>query len=284
MISHDWFCTHCKIMLSRIEGDYQCAHCGFTVRRKAGYFDAGSPLKLNFSSERRNALSYIEDEHFWFGPRDALLRSILKRIAPSGNRIIELGCGTGRFFATLKTSGKLIVGIDAFENSIQKATSRQKDAVLLHGDVCAVPIQDGTFDVAVSMDVLEHVDPVSFLTEAHRLVRQGGWLLLSAPSDLRLWSEADARAGHRCRYTLKMLSEELKNSGWRICGYTHYQYFLYPLMVLSRVFLRGKSSMERYPYPFLNKLLELINIFEVSVFSQICLPRGSSLIVWARKT
>ncbi|MBI3601430.1 MAG: class I SAM-dependent methyltransferase [Candidatus Omnitrophica bacterium] len=283
MIGLKWFCFHCRVALCQKGDVHQCPHCGFTVQDKGGYWDAGMPLKVKFPAKRRNVLATIETNHFWFRPRDILLQLILNRIAPSAKHIIELGCGTGRFLASLQTSADLIVGIDAFENSIQAAASRQKNAIFLHADVCAVPIEDETFDMAVSMDVLEHVESRLFLCEAKRLIRQGGWLLLSVPSGLFLWSQADEKAGHRCRYTLKMISEELETNGWKIGGHTHYQYFLYPLMVISRVFLKGKSRIEKYPPAWMNKLLGLINTLEVRAFSRFSLPLGSSIIVWAQK-
>jgi len=283
MMTPSWFCPHCHIALVQNEKGHACPQCGFVVRGRDGYFDAGMPLRMSFPEERTKVLASIEKEHFWFGHRDALLRSILHRIAPAARSLIEMGCGTGRFLASLDVPAGCAVGVEAFENSIQAAAARRPHAVLLRGDVCHVPMDDSSFDVAVSMDVLEHVEPHPFLSEVFRLVRPGGWLLLSVPSSPHLWSEADEKAGHRCRYTLKMITEELETNGWQLSGHTHYQYFLYPLMLLSRVFFKGKNRMEKHPPVWMNKCLGLINAFEVRFFSRCSLPWGSSIIVWARK-
>ena len=250
---------------------------------KAGYFDAGDPLKISFPAERRDHLAAIEREHFWFSPRDTLLAEILNRIAPPARRIVELGCGTGRFISILQGPAELIMGVDAFENSIQAAASTGKEAVWLRGDLCAMPVADESFDVAVSMDVLEHVEPGPFLSEARRIVHNDGLLLLSVPAGRFLWSDADTAAGHRCRYTVKMLSGELTMNGWRMLGYTYYQFFLYPLMMLSRAVLKAKVRAERHPPVSLNRFFRAVNTAEVRLFSRACLPFGSSLVMWAKK-
>jgi SAM-dependent methyltransferase len=49
-------------------------------------------------------------------------------------------------------------------------------------DATAIPVQDGSFDVALCTEVLEHVpDPVKVVTEISRILKSGGKLLLTAP-------------------------------------------------------------------------------------------------------
>lgn len=52
----------------------------------------------------------------------------------------------------------------------------------IHGDACAIPAPDGTFDCAILSEVLEHLaDPRTALQEASRVLRPGGTLLACAP-------------------------------------------------------------------------------------------------------
>jgi len=263
--------------------DFRCRQCVFTLIPRDGYFDAGQPADLNFSSVRRDLLASIESSHFWFQPRNELMRNILKRLIPHQCRIIELGCGTGRFLPELQTLASSLVAVDAFEVSIQAAAERRTTAVLVRGDINAVPVDDGTFDAAVSMDVLEHVEPIPFLQEARRIVRDNGWLVLSVPASPGLWSRVDEAAGHRCRYTSAKLLKELNETGWKLYGSSHYQCLLYPLMVISRIFIKGNSGIEQHPPRILNTFLGAINAFEVKAFSHTRLPWGSTLIAWAKK-
>jgi len=49
-------------------------------------------------------------------------------------------------------------------------------------DICSIPLPDGSFDVVLCTEVLEHVpEPVQALHEMHRLLKTGGMLILTAP-------------------------------------------------------------------------------------------------------
>jgi len=50
-----------------------------------------------------------------------------------------------------------------------------------------------------------------------------------------LWSAVDEIAGHRCRYSTKMLTNELADNGWQLINFTHYQFLLFPLFIVSRL-------------------------------------------------
>jgi len=68
----------------------------------------------------------------------------------------------------------------------------------LHGSLEAIPVEDASFDVALCLQVLEHVpDPGAAVRELHRVVRPGGRVLLSThgvypfhpnPDDLWRWT------------------------------------------------------------------------------------------------
>lgn len=278
-----WCCPRCRISLQRNGSDFRCNSCKYLLRSRPGYWDAGPPEALTFPPPRRALLAELEKSHFWFQPRDELMGRILKRNASNGRRIIEFGCGTGRFLSVLKTVTESITAVDAYDQSVQAAAAKDSGAVLLRCDVLSVPLSDETFDLAVSLDVLEHVDPLPFLAEAHRLVRPGGMLVLSVPASPRLWSPTDEAARHRCRYTRNSLVKELEQTGWALSGSTHYQCVLYPLMVASRRLLQGQCRMEREPPRWINSVLGWVNSFEVHAFGGFQLPWGSTLIAWARK-
>jgi len=278
-----WICHACRVALVADNGIRSCPRCGLTVGRRDGYDDVGMPATVGFTEERTRVLAGIEGDHFWFAPRDRLIRRLFSRIAPPAARVMDLGCGTGRFLAGLQPGAAGCAGVEAFEDSVRAAVARRTGADLVRGDVCAVPLADASFDVVVSMDVLEHVDPALFLAEARRLARPGGRLLLSVPADPLLWSEADRVAGHRCRYTLPLIAGELESQGWRLRGYTHYQFLLYPLMVLSRVLFKGKNRVEKHPPAWVNRILGWVNAIEVRLLSGFALPWGSSLIIWAER-
>lgn len=248
-----------------------------------GYVDAGMPSALHFSPERRDELATIEQSHFWFSPRDKLVEKCIARLLPNRCNIIELGCGTGRTLPILMRHAQSLVGVEAYSESLAVAAERATGATLLRADVTQIPLGGSQFDLAVALDVLEHVEPMAFLLEAGRLVRDGGVLLLTVPADPRLWSVRDERAGHRCRYTVAQLQNELASTGWQWGGHTYYQFLLYPAMLLSRVVLKGRGTIERQPPNWMNVLFGWLNRVEVAALSRAQLPWGSSIVMWARK-
>lgn len=238
-----------------------------------------------FSNDRNNHLLDIEQEHFWFAPRDQLLRTKLLTLKrPSDHRLLELGCGSGRVLATLETEFPHSVGIEGHLKALERAVHRCPTSNLVHGNVLNTPLVSDQFDWVVAFDVLEHVDPKAFLREAYRLTRPGGMLLLSVPAFPMLWSRVDELAGHRCRYRLKTLTEELITSGWQMRGHTYFQFFLFPLLAANRLLnQRSQSKIERKPPQILNRILGSINQLEFKLFNRLSLPFGSSLIAWAEK-
>jgi SAM-dependent methyltransferase len=62
---------------------------------------------------------------------------------------------------------------------VNLTTAKRPD---IQADAAHVPFKAGSFDVVICAELLEHVpDPSAVLGEAHRLLREGGTLLISAP-------------------------------------------------------------------------------------------------------
>jgi hypothetical protein len=79
-----------------------------------------------------------------------------------------------------------------------------------------------------------------------------------------------------------MLASELMQSGWRLAGWTHYQFLLFPLFrQLRRRSRTRRSSFERSPPPVVNAVLGWVNHLEVRLLHRRRLPAGSSLFAWA---
>jgi len=176
-----------------------------------------------------------------------------------------------------------VVAVDASRSLLSRARVSGRAATIVQADVCATPLDQEQFDVAAAFDVIEHVDPDALLSEARRLVRPGGRLLLSAPAFKALWSGMDERAGHRCRYSSRLLRAELQRNGWRCDGHTYYQCLLLPLMYVSRRIGGGSLAIERRPGRLLNRALGAVNRLEAVVSSRFAVPFGSSLVAWATR-
>ncbi len=102
-----------------------------------------------------------------------------------GERILAVGCAPG-FLAPVVLgdvgpSGGL-VGVDLSEAMLAVAADRcagHPDARFLPGDATALPVEDGGFDRAICVQVLEYVaDVAAALRELHRVLRPGGRLVV----------------------------------------------------------------------------------------------------------
>lgn len=116
--------------------------------------------------------------------------------ARAGDRILDVGCGTGYFArmlsATVGADGA-VVGIDASPEMIDHAISLTRSGANTSFDVAsasALPFPDSSFDVVVSSLTMHHLAPADQLPaiqEMRRVLRPGGTLLIA---------EFQAPAGH----------------------------------------------------------------------------------------
>lgn len=96
-----------------------------------------------------------------------------------GDRVLDVGCGTGSLTFALSEFGDIasVTGIDQSEAFISHARSRNTDTrIAFHqGDARALPFGDASFDRALSMLVMQFIpDAPRAVAEMRRVVRPGG--------------------------------------------------------------------------------------------------------------
>lgn len=110
---------------------------------------------------------------------DFRLAGVLDALGPDrGRKLLDLGCGRGRFASRLTGAGFDVVGLDRSRGMLDRATGGGQ---FVCGSARALPFGDGRFDAAVAVEVLEHVEPGSIdavLGEAARVLRPGGRLVI----------------------------------------------------------------------------------------------------------
>jgi 2-polyprenyl-3-methyl-5-hydroxy-6-metoxy-1,4-benzoquinol methylase len=118
----------------------------------------------------------------------ALRRSFLLEHVATGQRVLDVGCGDGRFAGELLDAGAQVLGIDVAEEPLRRARARRPDLdVRLVPDAGPWQLEDSSFDVIWAGEVIEHVaDTSAWLSEARRVLRSGGSLVLSTPAHERL--------------------------------------------------------------------------------------------------
>jgi len=235
-----------------------------------------------------------ETEHWWFRWRFALIHEILDRLdLPGRARMLDAGCGTGQMLKTLQKRGDA-VGLDISPEAIAFAASRGAENLVL-GTVASPPFPDGTFDVALALDVIEHVDDDQALLEGLRkLVKPNGFVIITVPAFQSLWSDHDVINRHCRRYRSGQLGERIEASGLEIDRITYCNTSLFPLVCLVRWGQRlvqlfrpkqeaeADSDLRGYPAP-VNELLYRLMLLENRVMRRFDLPVGVSILAIARR-
>ncbi|HWD74790.1 MAG TPA: class I SAM-dependent methyltransferase, partial [Solirubrobacteraceae bacterium] len=118
-------------------------------------------------------------------PPDLELRRAfaLAHISPS-DRVLDLGSGAGDLTGDLQRAAAAVVGVDVAEAALRRARSRHPKLSFLRAEIDGrLPLEDNSFDVVWSSEVIEHVaDTARWMSEVRRVLRPGGRLLLTTPS------------------------------------------------------------------------------------------------------
>ena len=227
----------------------------------------------------------VEDRHWWYRGRRTVLDGVIDGLGlPAGARILDAGCGSGRNMLDLARHGA-VTGIELSEPSVALARARGVGEVIA-GSVLELPFADGSFELAVSLDVIEHLeDDLGALRELRRTVAPGGALLLTVPAYQWLWSGHDVINHHHRRYTRRSLRDVAERAGWRQVRTTYFNSLLLPVAILLRALDRfntktTESSLDLWvpPEP-LNWLLERPLAMEAALIGRGGrIPAGLSLL------
>jgi len=103
-----------------------------------------------------------------------------------GPRVIDLGCGEGKFTRGLCSLFGEVTGLDVKERKIDYANEKAREegvnAKFVAGSAEAIPFGDGHFDAVIFSNSLHHMpNPASALQEGLRTLRKGGLLYVMEP-------------------------------------------------------------------------------------------------------
>jgi ubiquinone/menaquinone biosynthesis C-methylase UbiE len=130
--------------------------------------------------------------------RDELVNDFINRNLV-GKKILELGCGSGdrtQLFCDVST----VIGVDI---KSRVSLERKHKFVFFLADATKLPFGDESFDAVVSFDVVEHIlDDRQFFSEAFRVCKRGGYVVLGTPNRLRLSNSLRNLLGKKIVYPL----------------------------------------------------------------------------------
>ncbi|HZB77248.1 MAG TPA: class I SAM-dependent methyltransferase [Solirubrobacteraceae bacterium] len=225
----------------------------------------------------------IEDRHWWFRSRRAVVRSLLSRAGvPPSPRILDAGCGTGANLREYERLGE-VTGVDPFPEAIELCRERGLDNVV-QARAEKLPFEPGSFELLFATDVIEHLDDdIVALRELRRVAAGGARLVLTVPAYGWLWSDHDVSVHHRRRYTVERLRQSVRAGGWEPAVDTYFFTTALPAVALVRTLKRtrsngdARSDLSLPPAP-VNRLLELPTLAEAKAIERGArLPAGVSV-------
>src|SRR5215210_2921843 len=153
-------------------------------------------------------------------------RALLLSEARPGERVLDLGCGAGRFVAALRDAGCDPVGVEIASGALERARAVAPGADLrLLDEDGSIPLEHGYVDLVWCSEVLEHVaDGAHLLQEARRVLRPGGRILVTVPYHgrvkaaliglLRFDAHFDPQGQHLRFFTRRSLALSLLAAGF----------------------------------------------------------------------
>jgi SAM-dependent methyltransferase len=114
---------------------------------------------------------------------DDVIRTILQRYVRSTDECIDVGCGKGGGASEwLARHARSYLGVDVSNRALAEA--RRSGLRVAHiNDASELPYPDESFDLAICLEVFEHLfDPQRAAREIHRVLRSGGRLIATVPN------------------------------------------------------------------------------------------------------
>lgn len=96
---------------------------------------------------------------------------------------LDMACGDGAHRPYM-SNGDRVVGVDLDQASLERHRQQHPEALAVRGDCYRMPFRDGVFDRVINIYNFEHLVHLDFaLEEANRVLRDGGELLVSVPTE-----------------------------------------------------------------------------------------------------
>jgi SAM-dependent methyltransferase len=236
-------------------------------------------------------MNNVEDSHWWFVGRRAILESFLSQIRSafsvrrSAFSILDVGCGTGANLEMLKQFGEA-EGVDVSDDALEFC--RLKGLKVHKGLAESLPFADETFDLVTALDVVEHLDDdIAGLKEMSRVLKKDGKTLIFVPAFMWLWGVQDDISNHRIRYTREQIVERLKAADFIVerATYANITFFL-PILFgrfLMKVTGIKPESENNVNISALNGIFGKIFSAEKYWLNKSNFPFGVSIVIIAKK-
>jgi SAM-dependent methyltransferase len=222
-------------------------------------------------------LTALEDRHWWYRERRAILRRELGRL-PGPGRALDIGAAGGGNTRVLTEHGWRAVALE-YSDSVADV-ARARGVAAMRADARDLPVRSQACGLVTAFDVLEHIEE-DYLAAAEiaRVLTPGGTALIAVPCDMALWSAHDEAVGHVRRYARPELASLVEKAGLTVERIWSWNVLLRPAVALRRKSSEG-SDLDEVP-PLLNGMLTAMIVTER--YLPVKSWPGVSLFVRARR-
>lgn len=238
--------------------------------------------------EEYRKMADVEDTMWYYRALHRhVLRSLGGRISGAA-KVLDAGCGTGGLLKRLRAAHPewSLTGLDFSPLACELAKSRA-GAEVVQGSVASLPFSGEAFDAVVSCDVVCQVaEPGVAIREFHRVIRPGGWVVLTMPAYAWMFSYHDREVGNLRRYTRGEVADLLRTAGFAVVRNTYWNTLPFPLAVLRRKVFppsRPTSDVGLFPAPVEAAFGGLMAVEHAWLGAGAALPFGSSVLTVAQK-
>jgi len=190
-------------------------------------------------------LTSLEDRHWWYRERRAILRKELSRL-PVAGRALDIGAAGGGNTRVLQAHGWQAVALEYSDSVADVAKARGISAI--RADARDLPLESDSCGLVTAFDILEHINE-DYLAAAEiaRVLKPGGTALIAVPCDMALWSAHDDEVGHVRRYTRSELTGVIQKAGLVVDEVWSWNVLLRPVVAVRRKSSTGSDLSEVNP-------------------------------------
>lgn len=237
----------------------------------------------------------LERTNWWFTARLEILKSQVKTLFPNRNdlKILNIGVATGATSVMLEEFGK--VKSVEYDEVCYQFVKEKLNIDIDQGTILALTFADNSYDLVCAFDVVEHVeDDKLAVSEMIRVCKSNGFVFVTVPAFMDLWSKHDEINYHFKRYTNQTLIPLFPASKGNIHYRSYFNTLLFIPIYLVRfisnkfpnLFKRDGSGSDHSMFELgvLNKVLYWIFYVEnIFLKHKMKLPFGVSLMLSFKK-
>jgi len=204
--------------------------------------------------------------------------------------IADVGCGPGTNTGFFRQYG-IVTAFDGDDYAMSFIKKQWNDQIPVKKWVYPEPL-DKKYGLIIMNDVREHLRDDSGIIEWLKdNLAEGGYALITVPSNKWLWSEMDDVMGHYRRYNRKAV-QKMVHGELEIIRLSYYNFLMFPAKIIFVLFSRlkqlvfpknTKKTYNEVPSAPLSFMFKIITSIETALIEYTNLPFGAGLVGLFRK-